>query len=162
MYGVEIILTRAVTPALLSLYLPSTILTTLSWLSFLLPHPLVRLTLQLVITIIMLNIINTTRSQMPPTNEITAVEIWFLGCLIMMLLCIIELILERSTFRRPTTSTTTTTTTSSTPPCSYCHSPPASSSRHLLASNSTTSSRANILSSTEEFVQVGFYNILPF
>ena len=110
MYGVEILLTRAVTPALLSLYLPSTILTTLSWLSFLLPQPLVRLTLQLLITMIMLNIINTTRNQMPPANTITAVEIWFLGCLIMMLLCILELILERSTFRRPSNSPAPATT----------------------------------------------------
>ena len=144
MYGVEILLTRAVTPALLSLYLPSTILTTLSWLAFLLPQPLVRLSLQLVITIIMLNIINTTRNEMPPANTITAVEIWFLGCLIMMLLCIVELILDRSTFRRPTTTTTS----------SSCDSPPASSSRRLLSSHSTTSSRANILASTEEFVEV--------
>ena len=155
MYGVEIILNRAITPAILSLYLPSTILTTLSWLAFLLPHPLVRLTLQLVITIIMLNIINTTRNDMPPANSITAVEIWFLGCLIMMLLSIIELILEKSTFRRSTRSSTPSS-------CSSCHSPPVSSSPHLLASNSTTSSRANILASTEEFVQVGFYNILTF
>ena len=144
MYGVEILLTRAVTPALLSLYLPSTILTTLSWLAFLLPQPLVRLSLQLVITIIMLNIINTTRNEMPPANTITAVEIWFLGCLIMMLLCIVELILDRSTFRRPTTTTTS----------SSCDSPPASSSRRLLSSHSTTSSRANILANTEEFLQV--------
>ena len=148
MYGVEILLTRAVTPALLSLYLPSTILTTLSWLSFLLPQPLVRLTLQLLITMIMLNIINTTRNEMPPANTITAVEIWFLGCLIMMLLCIMEVILERSTFRRPSSSSPTTISTSS------CRSPPAASRRHLLASSSTTSSRANILSSTEEFVEV--------
>ena len=147
MYGVEILLTRAVTPALLSLYLPSTILTTLSWLAFLLPQPLVRLSLQLVITIIMLNIINTTRNEMPPANTITAVEIWFLGCLIMMLLCIVELILDRSTFRRPTTTTTS----------SSCDSPPASSSRRLLSSHSTTSSRANILANTEEFLQVWKY-----
>ena len=38
---------------------------------------------------------------------------------------------------------------------------PVSSCRHLLTSNSTTSSRANMLSSTEEIVEVGF-NISTF
>ena len=107
MYGVEILLSRSLTPALLSLYLPSTILTTLSWLSFLLPQPLLRLTLQLLVTMIMLNIITTTRSTIPPANTITAVEIWFLGCLIIMILCILELIIGNKIFRRNSTSSST-------------------------------------------------------
>ena len=36
MYGVEILLTRSLTPFLLSLYLPSSLLVSLSWLAFLL------------------------------------------------------------------------------------------------------------------------------
>ena len=47
MYGVEILLSRSLTPFLLSLYLPSSLLVSLSWLSLLLAQPLLRLCLQL-------------------------------------------------------------------------------------------------------------------
>ena len=153
MYGVEILLSRDITPALLTLYLPSTILVTLSWLAFLIPQPLIRLTLQLLVTMIMLNIIGTTRSTIPPANTITAVEIWFLGCLVMMILCILELVLTNKTFKRPTTSPSTALSSF---PFSSQQSPRTSTSvnLHSPAQHSTTSSRANILSSTEEFVQV--------
>ena len=50
MYGVEILLERSLTPYILSLYLPSTILVIISWLSYLLSHPLLRLAVELVVT----------------------------------------------------------------------------------------------------------------
>ena len=61
MYGVEILLTRVLTPYILSLYLPSSILVIIAWLSHLLPHPILRLSLQLIISMILLNMISVTR-----------------------------------------------------------------------------------------------------
>ena len=84
MYGVEILLTRSLTPFLLSLYLPSSLLVAISWLSCaLLPHPLLRLSLQVVVTMALLHLISATRAATPPANTVTAIEVWLLTCLLL-------------------------------------------------------------------------------
>ena len=93
MYGVEILLTRSLTPFLLSLYLPSSLLVGLSWLSFLLAQPLLRLGLQLLTSVIILHLISVTRAATPPANTITAIEVWLLGCLVIIILSMLELLL---------------------------------------------------------------------
>ena len=93
MYGVEILLTRSLTPFLLSLYLPSSLLVSLSWLSFLLAQPLLRLGLQLLTSVIILHLISVTRAATPPANTITAIEVWLLGCLVVIILSMLELLL---------------------------------------------------------------------
>ena len=93
MYGVEILLTRSITPFLLSLYLPSSLLVSLSWLSFLLAQPLLRLGLQLLTSVIILHLISVTRAATPPANTITAIEVWLLGCLVIIILSMLELLL---------------------------------------------------------------------
>ena len=93
MYGVEILLTRSLTPFLLSLYLPSSLLVSLSWLSFLLAQPLLRLGLQLLTSVIILHLISVTRAATPPANTITAIEVWLLGCLVIIILSMLELLL---------------------------------------------------------------------
>ena len=93
MYGVEILLTRSLTPFLLSLYLPSSLLVSLSWLSFLLAQPLLRLGLQLLTSVIILHLITVTRAATPPANTITAIEVWLLGCLVIIILSMLELLL---------------------------------------------------------------------
>ena len=93
MYGVEILLTRSLTPFLLSLYLPSSLLVSLSWLSFLLAQPLLRLGLQLLTSVIILHLISVTRAATPPANNVTAIEVWLLGCLVIIILSMLELLL---------------------------------------------------------------------
>ena len=93
MYGVEILLTRSITPFLLSLYLPSSLLVSLSWLSFLLAQPLLRLGLQLLTSVIILHLVSVTRAATPPANTITAIEVWLLGCLVIIILSMLELLL---------------------------------------------------------------------
>ena len=93
MYGVEILLSRSLTPFLLSLYLPSSLLVSLSWLSLLLAQPLLRLCLQLLTSLAILHLISVTRAATPPANTITAIEVWLLGCLLIIVLSILELLL---------------------------------------------------------------------
>ena len=109
MYGVEILLSRSLTPFLLSLYLPSSLLVSLyyircnntisgvqvslSWLSLLLAQPLLRLCLQLLTSLAILHLISVTRAATPPANTITAIEVWLLGCLLLIVLSILELLL---------------------------------------------------------------------
>ena len=148
MYGVEILLQRSITPYLLSYFLPSTLLAIISWLSFLVPQVLLRLCLQLLIIIILLNMVSITRSSAPPSNNINALDIWLLGCLLLMIISILELILRSSKLwtrggtgnRSQSSVTCCHHQSAATCPSSRCH--------------STSSSRANIISSTEEFVQV--------
>ena len=93
MYGVEILLTRSLTPFLLSLYLPSSLLVSLSWLSLLLAQPLLRLGLQLLTSVVILHLISAARASTPPANTITAIEVWLLGCLGIIILSMLELLL---------------------------------------------------------------------
>ena len=149
MYGVEILLERSLTPYILSLYLPSTILVVISWLSYLLSHPLLRLAVELVVTMVLLNMLTITRSATPPANTITAVEIWLLGCLIVIIISILELLVHTSYLR---TSRAGSTARHVSDTCPRVNQSPAVT---ISRCQSTTSSRANIMqSSTEEFVQV--------
>ena len=77
MYGVEILLTRSLTPFLLSLYLPSSLLVSLSWLSLLLAQPLLRLGLQLLTSVLLLHLISAARartSSANPAHSMTSVS----------------------------------------------------------------------------------------
>jgi len=151
MYGVEILLTRVLTPYILSLYLPSSILVIIAWLSHLLPHPILRLSLQLIISMILLNMISVTRGNTPPANSITAVEIWLLGCLVILLVSILEVLF--SSTLRPGRSNNIGQTGHETHSC--CHLHDTSSMPIPMSSiNSTSSSRANIVTGSEEFVQL--------
>ena len=150
MYGVEILLERSLTPYILSLYLPSSILVAISWLSYLLSHPLLRLSVELVVTMVLLNMLTITRSATPPANTITAVEIWLLGCLFVIIISILELLIHTSFLRSRAGNRTRHVSDTCRHP--LVHQSPAVT---ISRCQSTTSSRANIMqSSTEEFVQV--------
>ena len=150
MYGVEILLERSLTPYILSLYLPSSILVAISWLSYLLSPPLLRLSVELVVTMVLLNMLTITRSATPPANTITAVEIWLLGCLFVIIISILELLIHTSFLRSRAGNRTRHVSDTCRHP--LVHQSPAVT---ISRCQSTTSSRANIMqSSTEEFVQV--------
>merc|ERR1719206_223856 len=78
MYGVEILLTRSLYPFIISVYIPSTLLVMLSWISFYLPPDLPRLFLLLLTILILINMLSTVRSSAPLCYSVTALEVWLL------------------------------------------------------------------------------------
>jgi len=90
MYGVEILLSRTISPFLVSVYLPSTLLVIISWVSFFVTVMLARTGILVSTSLLLLNMLNNTRSSVPISNSATALEIWLLTCLMMMFFTIIQ------------------------------------------------------------------------
>merc|ERR1719458_65012 len=82
-YGLEILLQRSLTPFLFTVYLPSSLLVVATWGSFLVPPDMVpaRLILLVSATLLLVQLTSNARSSIPPTDSITAIEVWLLSCL---------------------------------------------------------------------------------
>ena len=106
---------------------------------------------QVKVFIVLIILFFCKRGSTPPANSITAVEIWLLGCLVILLVSILEVLF--SSTLRPGRSNNIGQTGHETHSC--CHLHDTSSMPIPMSSiNSTSSSRANIVTGSEEFVQV--------
>merc|ERR1719192_1055451 len=91
-YGFEIKLTRSIGPFILSVYLPSAMFVTMSWVSFFIPPDVVpaRIVLLVTLCLVLINMFNSTTTRIPVSNTVTALEVWLLACMLLVFLSLVE------------------------------------------------------------------------
>jgi len=91
-YGVELRLSRVLSPFILSVYLPSAMFVVMSWVSFFIPPDIVpaRIVLLVTLCLVLINMFNSTTSKIPVSNSVTALEIWLLACVILVFFSLLE------------------------------------------------------------------------
>jgi len=84
-YGMEIRLSRTVSPYLLNVYLPTAIFVVMSWVSFLIPTDVVpaRIVLLVTLCLVIINTFNNVTARIPVASQVTALEIWLLACILL-------------------------------------------------------------------------------
>ncbi|XP_059087344.1 glycine receptor subunit alpha-4-like isoform X2 [Tigriopus californicus] len=84
-YGLEIHLSRCVSPYLLNVYLPTAIFVVMSWVSFLIPTEVVpaRIVLLVTLCLVIINTFNNVTARIPVASQVTALEIWLLACILL-------------------------------------------------------------------------------
>lgn len=84
-YGMEIKLSRCVSPYLLNVYLPTAIFVVMSWVSFLIPTDVVpaRIVLLVTLCLVIINTFNNVTARIPVASQVTALEIWLLACILL-------------------------------------------------------------------------------
>ncbi|XP_040564391.1 gamma-aminobutyric acid receptor subunit pi [Lepeophtheirus salmonis] len=84
-YGLQIRLTRCVSPYLLNVYLPTAVFVVMSWVSFLIPTDVVpaRIVLLVTLCLVIINTFNNVTARIPVASQVTALEIWLLACISM-------------------------------------------------------------------------------
>lgn len=90
--GVNITFSRLLTSSLLTIYIPSTLIVTLSWVSFWIDVNGIpgRISLGIMSILTIITQILDIRKNMPPVSYVTAIDIWLFVCLIAVFLSLIE------------------------------------------------------------------------
>jgi len=91
-YGFEMHLSRSLGPFILSIYLPSAMFVTMSWVSFFVPPDIVpaRIVLLVTLCLVLINMFNSTTARIPVSNAVTAMEVWLLACMTLVFLSLVE------------------------------------------------------------------------
>lgn len=91
-YGFDIRVSRSIGPFILSIYLPSAMFVTMSWLSFFIPPDIypARIALLVTLCLMLINMFNSTTSRIPVSNAVTAMEIWLLTCMVLVFCTLVE------------------------------------------------------------------------
>merc|ERR1712223_1211407 len=84
-YGLEIKLSRCVSPYLLNVHLPTAIFVVMSWVSFLIPTDVVpaRIVLLVTLCLVIINTFNNVTARILVASQVTALEIWLLACILL-------------------------------------------------------------------------------
>lgn len=90
--GVNITFSRLLTSSLLTIYIPSTLIVCLSWLSFWIDVNGIpgRISLATMAILTIITQILDIRKNMPPVSYVTAIDIWLFVCLIAVFLSLVE------------------------------------------------------------------------
>ena len=90
--GINITFTRLLTSSLLTIYIPSTLIVTLSWISFWIDVQGIpgRVSLGIMSILTIITQILDIRKNMPPVSYVTAIDIWLFVCLIAVFLSLVE------------------------------------------------------------------------
>jgi hypothetical protein len=90
--GVNITFTRLLTSSLLTIYIPSTLIVSLSWVSFWIDVNGIpgRISLGIMSILTVITQILDIRKNMPPVSYVTAIDIWLFVCLIAVFLSLVE------------------------------------------------------------------------
>jgi len=91
-YGFEMQLSRSLGPFILSIYLPSAMFVTMSWVAFFVPPDIVpaRIVLLVTLCLVLVNMFNSTTARIPVSNAVTAMEVWLLACMLLVFLSLVE------------------------------------------------------------------------
>ncbi|KAI1294824.1 Gamma-aminobutyric acid receptor subunit rho-2 [Halotydeus destructor] len=90
--GVNITFNRLLTSSLLTIYIPSTLIVSLSWVSFWIDVQGIpgRVSLGIMSILTIITQILDIRKTMPPVSYVTAIDIWLFGCLVYVFLSLVE------------------------------------------------------------------------
>lgn len=90
--GVNITFSRLLTSSLLTIYIPSTLIVSLSWVSFWIDVQGIpgRISLGIMSVLTVITQILDIRKNMPPVSYVTAIDIWLFICLIAVFLSLVE------------------------------------------------------------------------
>jgi len=137
-YGFEIKLTRSIGPFILSVYLPSAMFVTMSWVSFVIPPDVVpaRIVLLVTLCLVLINMFNSTTTRIPVSNTVTALEVWLLACMLLVFLSLVEyaVILRQIVIYKRKKDVSLG---SHNPLCEYHHSQQGTSQGHLSSSTNS-------------------------
>jgi len=91
-YGFEMQLSRSLGPFILSIYLPSAMFVSMSWVAFFVPPDIVpaRIVLLVTLCLVLVNMFNSTTARIPVSNAVTAMEVWLLACMLLVFLTLVE------------------------------------------------------------------------
>ena len=105
--GFNILLERKLTPYILNVYLPSTVLVIVSWISFQIPTDTIPGRMALLVTcyLVLANIGNGARSKAPANGDATLADVWLQFCMVFVALALFEyafllVIIRRSKYKR--------------------------------------------------------------
>lgn len=89
---VNFVFERRMTANIVNIYIPSSLIVSLSWISFWLDVEAVpgRVSLGIMSILTIVTQIHQTKSQLPPINYVTALDVWMLGCLFFVTASMVE------------------------------------------------------------------------
>ncbi|XP_055942951.1 glycine receptor subunit alpha-3-like [Argiope bruennichi] len=103
---VNIILVRRLTGSIINIYAPSSLITAVSWVTFWLRLEAApaRVSLSITSLLTLCTQVQFNKSQLPPLNYITAVDIWLFVCIFLVFSTLVEFAISYNTYSKTKTS----------------------------------------------------------